>query len=348
MALHFWIDADRRERLNGLEFDPSRLSREYFTACDLCGWKVFRTISHIDRYGFPGTYQSCEGCGLVFQNPHPTARAYAEFYQNWYRPLVTAYWGEATDAKTIQADQVHYAEWLVNFLKPHIKDQMEVALDLGGSTGVIAKTVQSEFGGRCVVVDPSPDELAEAALRGLDCEESGAEDWDPKGRQFDLVLLCRSIDHLLSISRVLMKVAAALKPGGYFLVDFTDFKTAAKTMRDYREILKLDHVYYLSEQTLCLYLEATGFEVVASDFTVLHPAFLTRWTGEVKAPSHRTSHSIEMAAMLRERLITPPPPRFPEPNPMDVLTRIEQRIRSTFRRVIAASRTQTDRARLSE
>jgi hypothetical protein len=120
-----------------------------------------------------------------------------------------------------------------------------------------------------------------------------------------------------------------LKPDGYFLVDFTDFKTAAKTMRDYRELLKLDHVYYLSEQTLCLYLEATGFEVVASDFTVLHPAFLTRWTGEVTVPSHRTSHSIEMAAMLRERLITPPP-RYPEPGPVDVLTRIEQRIRSMF------------------
>jgi hypothetical protein len=30
-----------------------------------------------------------------------------------------------------------------------------------------------------------------------------------------------------------------------------------------------------------LYLEATGFEVVANDFTVLHPAFVTRWTGEV-------------------------------------------------------------------
>jgi SAM-dependent methyltransferase len=337
MGLHFRIGAERRDRLATLEFDPSRLSREYFTECDLCGWKVFRTISRIDRYGFAGTYQICEGCGLVFQNPHPTPRAYAEFYQKWYRPLVTAYWGEAIDSKTIQADQGRYAEWLVNFLKPHIKDQIEAAVDLGGSTGVIARAVQSAFSGRCLVVDPSPDELAEAALSGLDCEAASAEDWDPKGRQFDLILICRSIDHLLSISKVFMKVAAALKPGGYFLVDFTDFQTAAKTMRDYREILKLDHVYYLSEQTLRLYFEATGFEVVASDFTVLYPAFLTRWTGEVKVPRHRTSHSIEMAAMLRERLITPPPPLPPEPTPVDVLTRIEQRIRSTFRRVIAAS-----------
>lgn len=117
-ALAFQIDADRRDRLAALDFDPSRLSREYFTACDLCGWKVFRTVSRMDRYGFPGTYQICEGCGLVFQNPHPTARAYAEFYQKWYRPLVTAYWGEAIDVQTTQADQDRYAEWLVNFLKP--------------------------------------------------------------------------------------------------------------------------------------------------------------------------------------------------------------------------------------
>lgn len=143
MPLHFQIDADRRDRLAALDFDPSRLSREYFTACDLCGWKVFRTVSRMDRYGFPGTYQICEGCGLVFQNPHPTARAYAEFYQKWYRPLVTAYWGEAIDVQTTQADQDRYAEWLVNFLKPHIKNQVEIAVDLGGST------VSNSVSGRC-------------------------------------------------------------------------------------------------------------------------------------------------------------------------------------------------------
>jgi SAM-dependent methyltransferase len=329
MALHFQIDSDRRKRLTSLDFDPTVLSREYFTACDLCRWEVFRTISHIDRYGFAGTYQICEGCGLVFQNPHPTAQAYAEFYEKWYRPLITAYWGVPSDEKSIQADQARYAEWLLKFLQPHIKDPVEVAVDLGGSTGVIAQAIQAAFGGRCIVVDPSPSELSEASLSGLECEQAIAEDWNPRGRRFDLILLCRSVDHLLSISRVLMKVAAALKPGGYFMIDFTDFITGAKTMRDYREILKLDHVYYLSDETLRLYLNAAGFEIVASDFTVFHPAFLARWTGEIRLPQRRTSYSIETAAMLRERLVSPVPAPL-ELYPTDILSRVERRVRSLF------------------
>jgi SAM-dependent methyltransferase len=348
MALHFQIDADRRDRLAAVGFDPSKLSQEYFAACDLCGWKVFRTISRVDRYGFPGIYQMCEGCGLIFQNPHPTKEAYAEFYQKWYRPLITAYWGEAIDAKTVQADQGRYAEWLISFLRPFIKDPIELAVDLGGSTGVIAQAFQGSFGGRCIVVDPAPEELAEAASFHLEHEQALAEDWDPYGRKFDVILLCRSIDHLLSISKVLNKVASALKQGGYFFVDFVDFSATAETMSDYREILKLDHVYYNSDDTLRSYLNAAGFEVVASDFTVHQPALLTRYTGQITLPRHQTDYSMQIAAMLRERLITPPPPRPPEPRPVDVLTRIEQRLRSTFRKVIAASRTQTDSARIRE
>lgn len=86
MAFEFTIDPVARIRLSKTGFDPASIPYEYCCSCDLCGWQVFRTVAHIDRYGFPARYQMCEGCGLVFQNPRPTAKGYVEFYEKWYRP----------------------------------------------------------------------------------------------------------------------------------------------------------------------------------------------------------------------------------------------------------------------
>jgi len=331
MPFVFTIDPAVRARIANLGFNPASLPQERFFCCDLCGWQVFRTVSHVDRYGFAGIYQMCEGCGLVFQNPHPTVEGYTEFYAKWYRPLVSALLDRQQNEKTIQIDQRSYAAKLVRFLQRHVEpDRIKLAVDLGGSTGIIAKAVQDAFGGRCLVVDPSPNELAEAQKLELDCEQGLAEHWDPKGRRFDLALICRSIDHLLSISTVLSKVASSLKPGGYLFVDPVDFESCARTMADYRELLKIDHVYYLSDTTMRLYLNAAGFDIIASDFgdVSYHMSFLARYTGHSEKPAYANSYAHEMGRMLRDRLALP----APQPYPVDALTRLAWCLRGWLRR----------------
>lgn len=329
MAFAFQLDASVRARLESLGFRPASLPHEYRESCDLCGWKVFRTISNIDRYGFDETYQMCEGCGLVFLNPHPTVEGYSELYSNWYRPLIAALvGGEAHDEEALQNDQRAYAAKLLKFLKPHMRSSaLQLSVDFGGSTGCIAKAIEDELGGRCIVVDPSPDELAQAQKLGLECEQAMAEQWNSNGRQFDLALICRSVDHLLSISNVLRKVARCLKPGGYLFVDPVDFESWARTMFDYRKLLKVDHSYYLSDETMRLYLKAAGFEVVASDFGYgSHISYLARYTGDAQKPAWVTPYAREMGQMLRERLVNPLPP----PYPVDPLTRLFRYLRHRF------------------
>lgn len=325
MAFAFQLDGSVRARLGSLGFSPGSLPHEYRESCDLCGWKVFRTISHIDRYGFDETYQMCEGCGLVFLNPHPTADGYADLYTNWYRPLIAALRGGIHDEEGLHTDQRAYAANLLNFLKPHMRPStIHFSVDLGGSTGYIAKAIEQELGGRCLVVDPSPLEVAEARKLGLECEQAMAEQWKPRGRQFDLALICRSVDHLLSISSVLRNVARCLKPGGYLYVDPVDFESWARTMADYRKLLKIDHPYYLSDETMRLYLKAAGFEVVASDFgNGTHISYLARYTGNAHKPAWLTSYAREMGQMLRDRLVQPLPPSYP----VDPLTRLVRYVR---------------------
>lgn len=330
MPLEFTLDSDARARLTKLGFDSASLPHDYCYACDLCGWQVFRTISHTDRYGFATIYQICEGCGLVFQNPRPTLEGYAEFYAKWYRPLVAALFGTHMNKSALQADQTAYAAKLVRFLKPHLGTRLvQSSVDLGGSTGCAAKAVEDAFGGRCLVVDPSPAELAKARELGLDCEQALAEQWNPDGRRFDLVLICRSIDHFLSISGVLAKVASCLKPGGYLFVDPVDFESCARTAVDYRRLLKMDHVYYLSDETMRLYLKAAGFDLVGTDFGdgTYYMSFLARYTGDIQKPVHLTPYAHEMGRMLRERLVLP----APQPYPVDPVTRVARQLRRLLR-----------------
>lgn len=323
MPLEFVMDPAVRARIAKLGFDRQRLPHERYMCCDLCGWRMFRTISHIDRYGLAGTYQMCEGCGLVFQNPHPTAEGYMEFYAKWYRPLLSALFGRREDAKTIQSSQRSYAERLVQFLKEHVESSVDLAVDLGGSTGIVAKAVEEAFNSRCLVIDPSSAELAEARRLGLECEEVLAEQWNPNGRRFNLVLICRSVDHFLSISAVLSKVASGLRPGGYLFIDAADFEGCARTMSDYRRMLKIDHVFYLSDETMRLYLKAAGFDLVACDLGDYYMGFLARYTGHAEKPACLTAYARETGRMLRERLLQPAPQPYPE----DALTRLIRYVR---------------------
>jgi Methyltransferase domain len=160
---------------------------------------------------------------------------------------------------------------------------------------------------------------------GLDCEQSLAEQWEPKGRYFDLVLVCRSIDHFLSISTILNKVASCLKPGGYLFLDLVDFGTCARVMVDHRTMLKIDHVYYLSDETMRLYLNAASFQITACDFGdgTYYLNLLARCTGDVKKPACLSPYAHKIGRMLRERLAHP----APQPYPIDVLTRLERRFR---------------------
>jgi SAM-dependent methyltransferase len=273
----------------------------------------------------------CEGCGLVFQNPRPTAEGYAEFYARWYRPLVAALFAQDHYEESLQDDQRAYGANVVRFLKTHIPGKpIRLSADLGGSTGFVAKAVEDRIGGRCLVVDPSPTELAEARKLGLECEQALAEQWNPNGRRFDLVLICRAVDHLLSISEVLTKVAGCIRPGGFLFVDPVDFESCARTTVDYRKLLKMDHVYYLSDETMRLYLRAAGFEVVATDFGdgTYYMSFLARYTGDGQKPEHLTPYARETGRMLQERLFRP----APRPYPVDPVTRAARVMRRILRR----------------
>lgn len=254
---------ERAERIAALGYDPAARANEPVRACNLCGGERPVEVSRVDRYGFPQRFVVCARCGLGYLSPRLTAGEYAAFYGDVYRPLVSAYHGRRIDAETVQDEQAAYAEELVAFLRETLPEPPRTLLDVGGSTGVVARSARDAFGTAATVLDPAPDELAVAASLGMETVAGFAEDADLGGREFDLVLLCQTIDHLLDVRGTLEAIRAALSPNGRAFVDVLDVGFMALRRGSIESAVKIDHPYYLTRATALGYFAVTGLAPVA-------------------------------------------------------------------------------------
>lgn len=246
-------------------FDYEAQPKQTVDACNLCGRAAFGG-PRFDRYGYLLGATTCLACGLVYLSPHMTAEAYHQFYESGaYRRLVSAYHGREINAETIRGEQAVYAGELCDFLAPHVERQelWNVAhrmaaigrlLDVGGSTGVVARRVAERFGLDATVVDPAARELAHA--EHLHRVLGDAESFQPEG-EYTLITLCQTIDHLLDPMGVLKKLRGCLSEKGLLFVDAVDY--------DVTRQIKIDHPYNFTEATMAEMLKRAGFREVARE-----------------------------------------------------------------------------------
>ncbi|MDA0164746.1 class I SAM-dependent methyltransferase [Solirubrobacter ginsenosidimutans] len=253
----------RAERIAAVGFDPAERDREAVTACNLCGATRLVEAARRDRYGYGQPTLVCACCGLGMLSPRLTAAEYARFYEDTYRPLVSAYHGRRIDAETVQVDQRDYADQLAAFLGARLPNPVESLLDVGGSTGVVAGAVAERLGCSAAVLDPAPDELEVAAAAGMETFAGFAEDFDPGDRRWQLVLLCQTIDHLLDVRTTLESLRRLTSEGGHLFVDVLDVEYAIRAKGGLDGAAKVDHPFYLTRTTGEAFLAAAGFEVVS-------------------------------------------------------------------------------------
>ncbi len=273
------IAVERRERIAALGFDYAAQPRLQVERCNLCACEAFVVLTHRDRYGYAASACGCTRCGLVFLDPVMTADAYERFYRGTYRPLVSAYHGRLIDARTIQQEQREYAVDRGDLLARYLHGQgYRSLLDIGGSTGVVAEAWARRFDLRGTVIDPAPLETAEAQALGLETIEGLIESLDLGGRQFDVVALCQTVDHLLDVAGTLRRVRELLSTRGLLFVDIVDFRAACLRNWSVEEAIKIDHPYYLTEPTMTAYLRRAGFDIVRTDYAAdhLHVSYVAR------------------------------------------------------------------------
>ena len=260
-------------------FNYQNQPKEIVKYCNLCGSSNSTPVAFKDRYGFPAITVACLSCGLVYLNPRMTAEAYRKFYEGTYRALVSLYHGMQINSETIQTKQYKYAADLGDLLRLWMGAlPTNKLLDIGGSTGVVARHLADMFEFRATVVDPAPMELAAAERRNLITRCGLIEQTDFKGEFFSLITICQAVDHLLDIKATLMKARTLLLGGGLLFVDIVDFNTVSPNLTNVEEAIKIDHPYYLTAPTMEQYLESTGFRIIKTVMAAdkIHRNFVCR------------------------------------------------------------------------
>lgn len=235
----------------------------------------------------------CRRCGLAYLCPQLDATQYEHFYSKVYRPLVSAYHGRRIDAHTVQHDQRAYATELAPFLFPLLPAPPRTILDVGGSTGVVAKVLADRVNAQVTVLDPAPDELAVAQAAGMETVAGFVEDFDPERRTWDLVLLCQTIDHLLDVRGALTALRQMTAPDGRAFVDIVDVEVLLRRTGDIERAVKIDYPYYFTGPTAAALFDLTGFSIIAQRLSD------DGHRGFVLAPGPRTEPdwvSLEIAA----------------------------------------------------
>ncbi len=256
------------ERIAALGYDYGGQAALRPAACNLCGAREHAIeVAEHDRYGYPATFVVCGRCGLGYLSPRLSATQYAHFYSEIYRPLVSAYHGRRIDAETVQLEQRDYAAGLAAFLLPLLPSSPRTILDVGGSTGVVASVLAGHVNARATVLDPSPAELAVAHAAGMETIAGLVEDFDPGERNWDLVLLCQTIDHLLDVRGTLAALRRMTAPGGRAFVDIVDVDVLVGRTGRIQRAVKIDHPYYLTRPTAVALFTLTGFTIVAERIT---------------------------------------------------------------------------------
>jgi len=258
-------DLQRRRKRCEAEVDRLlRVQRETVNSCNICFSSRHVLVTSKDRYGLPFRNALCLDCGLFYLVDRFTSAGYSTFYASGaYRTVSCQFNGVTHTIAQVQADQVSYAKILVDVLSGLVPRRRESKLlDVGGSAGIVAREFVKNFDFHGTVLDPATEEIAAARAAGLEAIVGSVEDWQTSAK-FDLILLCRSVEHMFDLRLAMTRIRSLLKPDGLFYVDIADFMAMCRMVGAPETFAKIDHCYWLTQSTALGIFRAVGFELVS-------------------------------------------------------------------------------------
>jgi SAM-dependent methyltransferase len=290
----------RRVRCRPELQELSGAPRESVACCNLCGSSNSCLLGLHDRYGLPLRTVVCVNCGLIYLADRFSPEGYASFYHDGaYRRITSAFAGSVATMRDLQADQAQYAANLVRFLEGRLPRQAPARLlDIGGSSGEVAYELKKRLGVDATVLDPSADEIEAACRLGLRGIVGSAETWDTAER-FDVVLLCRTIEHLYDLKGTFAKIRRLLAPGGLFFCDFLDYIELCRITGHPQTVSKVDHCHWIPLLFAPSLFRSLGFEIVSMNLAP-RPQFVGLLLRLGEAPTPQPAPWHEMTVAIRE------------------------------------------------
>lgn len=189
-------------------------------ACPLCGADVGKTVlESTDHYGYaPGRFvvQRCRNCGLCYQNPRPTAAAFAAIYPPDYGP----YQGEAIEPQSIPPDLLHTCDLIARYQPAGGR-----LLDVGAGPGKFLRALtllQPQW--QTMGLEPGESAATMARSYGLTVHTSTLAAAELAPESWDAVTLWNVLEHLPDPLAELHHIRSLLRPDGllYLTVPLCD------------------------------------------------------------------------------------------------------------------------------
>lgn len=229
-------------------------------SCDLCGSSDYLVYSNKGRHGIAIRTVICEGCGLVYTNPKPTAEENEAFYKGKYWG---AYKNESQPDEKFFRRRLPKIRSMLGLAKPFLKDGMKV-LEIGSGVGALLSQIKANAGENSTLIGIEPHSGHSAFAReqkGLDVRTGLFEEFidELEDGTFDLVVMNHVLEHTISPTATLQNIHKLLKPGGVYLVEVPNVQYPGSRISHY---FHPAHHYAFSPNTLKHLAIKTGFNPV--------------------------------------------------------------------------------------
>ena len=227
------------------------------SSCTLCGTSASEPLESRDRHGAPLAIVICKGCGVVRNDPIPTADELELFYAKQYR----------SEYKRTRQPRLRHAARYLPAVSRHIVDcwkhyqKANRILDIGSGSGEFLYLMKS-LGKSVRGIEPSHDYSAFCRdCLGLDVTTGSLASF-PADAAFDHIRLCHVVEHLRDPLASLRAAAGLLAPGGTIYVEVPDFDKYCRT-KSPGSMFHYGHIYNFDHETFEFMAAAAGFRIHA-------------------------------------------------------------------------------------
>jgi len=238
-------------------------------SCNLCGRNDFFVLAEKSVSGLPVRTCLCKNCGMIYINPRLTKEEYDNYYKYFYRK-------DRAEIKKheIRSDALErnfenarkFGRSLGEILSQKAAIKGDV-LDVGSSTGGILRGLKDVLPEIDVFgIEPSIEESDFANQKGVKTETTLFENFNAeKSRRFAAIFCIQSLNHLLDPKKFFDWCFENLEPEGCLVLAVKNFRGQCRRAGSVWRAAQVDHPFMFVPETLKLFTESAGFEIIYFD-----------------------------------------------------------------------------------